>query len=72
MARLRFGRLSEAWQGEASDFTPLLAGQLDALGSEIGVDLVSIGQAEVGTAGGRRIDIVAENSEGSEFVIENQ
>src|SRR5690349_2641923 len=72
MARLTFGRLSEAWRGEASDFTPLLAAQLDALGDAIGVDLASVGQSEVATAGGRRIDIVAEGADGSEFVVENQ
>jgi hypothetical protein len=72
MPRLRFGRLSEAWQGAASDFTPLLNEQLDALGAEIGVDLASIGESEVQTTGGRRIDIVAKGEDGSEFVIENQ
>jgi hypothetical protein len=72
MARLQFGRLTEAWKGEASDFTPLLAEQLDAIGAEIGVDLASIGESEVQTAGGRRIDIVAQGEDGSEFVIENQ
>ena len=72
MVRLEFGRLTEAWKGEASDFTPLLAEQLDALGAEIGVDLASIGESEVLTTGGRRIDIVAQGDDGSEFVIENQ
>ncbi len=72
MAKLQFGRLSQAWQGEASDFTPLLAEQLDALGSEIGVDLASVGESEVPAAGGRRIDIVAKGEDGSEIVIENQ
>src|SRR6266849_2345148 len=72
MARLQFGRLAEAWKGEASDFTPLLAAQLDAIGAEIGVDLASIGESEVQTTGGRRIDIVARGDDGSEFVIENQ
>lgn len=72
MARLQFGRLSEAWRGEAADFTPLLAEQLDAIGAEIGVDLASVGESEVLTAGGRRIDIVARAEDGSEFVIENQ
>jgi hypothetical protein len=33
MGRLDFGRLTDAWAGEASDFTPLLADQLDADGS---------------------------------------
>jgi len=72
MAKLSFGRLSDAWRGEAADFTPLLAGQLDSLGDAIGVDLTSLGQSEVPTAGGRRIDIVAQVEDGSEFIIENQ
>lgn len=72
MARLTFGRLSEAWKGEAADFTPLLVEQLDALGEEIGVDLISIGEAEVATTGGRRIDILAQGADGTEFVVENQ
>ena len=72
MGRLEFGRLSAAWRGEASDFTPLLNQQLDLLGDAIGVDLVSVGSAEVATDGGRRIDIVASADDGSEFVIENQ
>ncbi len=72
MERLIFGRLTEAWTGEAADFTPLLAAQLDALGEAIGVDLASLGESEVLTAGGRRIDIVAQVTDGSEFVIENQ
>jgi prepilin-type processing-associated H-X9-DG protein len=72
MGRLEFGRLTDAWAGEASDFTPLLANQLGAVGDAIQVDLTSIGQSEVLTAGGRRIDIVAEGEDGAEFVIENQ
>jgi hypothetical protein len=72
MAKLEFGRLTEAWKGEATDFTPLLNEQLDALGAAIGVDLASVGQSEVITIGGRRIDIVAQGDDGSEFVVENQ
>lgn len=72
MARLVFGRLTEAWRSEASDFTPLLAEQIDQVGAAIGVDLASVGESEVSTAGGRRIDIVAKGEDGSEFVIENQ
>lgn len=72
MERLVFGRLTEAWTGEAADFTPLLAAQLDALGEAIGVPLAGLGESEVLTAGGRRIDIVAQVTDGSEFVIENQ
>ena len=72
MAKIEFGRLSAAWRGEASDFTPLLAAQLDALGEQIEVDLISVGQSEVATAGGRRIDIVSQSGEGLELVIANQ
>lgn len=72
MARLTVGKLTEAWKGEASDFTPLLAEQLDSIGAEIGVDLAAIGEYEVSTTGGRRIDIVAQGADGTEFVIENQ
>jgi hypothetical protein len=72
MARLTYGKLSEAWSGEASDFTPLLADQLDLIGEVIGVDLAAAGQYEVPSAGSRRIDIVASGADGSEFVIENQ
>lgn len=72
MARLVYGRLTEAWKGEAADFTPLLASQLDLIGEAIGVDLAAIGSSEVPTTGGRRIDIVAEGDDGSEIVIENQ
>lgn len=72
MGRLQFGRLSQAWPGEASDFTPLLSERLDQLGAAIGVDLASIGRSEVPTDGGRRIDILAQDTEGAEIVIENQ
>lgn len=72
MARLTYGKLSEAWKGEATDFTPLLATQLDALGEAIGVDLAPVGESEVPTAGGRRIDIVANLDDGTELVVENQ
>lgn len=72
MGKLHFGRLSAAWPGEAADFTPLLAERLDQLGAAIGLDLASIGKSEVATAGGRRIDIIAQGADGSDIVIENQ
>lgn len=72
MGRLTFGKLSAAWKGEASDFTPLLAEQLDMLGDAIGVSLAAVGEFEVPSAGGRRIDIVASGADGGDFVIENQ
>ncbi len=72
MGRLVFGSLREAWKGEAADFTPLLAQQVDDIGNAIGVELASIGSVEVSAAGGRRIDILADGANGANFVIENQ
>jgi len=72
MAKLQFARLTEAWKGEATDFTPLLVEQLDALGDAIGIDLASVGESEVVTTGGRSIDIVAQSTEGFELIVENQ
>lgn len=72
MGRLVFGNLRDAWKGEAVDFTPLLAQQVDDIGDAIGVELASIGSIEVSTAGGRRIDILADGTNGANFVIENQ
>lgn len=72
MGRLSFGRLTQAWTGEAADFTPLLVERLDQLGEALALELVAAGRSEVVTTGGRRIDIVAQGSDGSEFVIENQ
>lgn len=72
MAKIEFGALSSAWPGEARDFTPLLAAQVDILGSALRLDLASVGEPEVATDGGRSIDIVANDADGAEFVIENQ
>ena len=72
MGQLVFGTLKDAWKGEASDFTPLLATQLDSIGTAIGLNLATLGSVEVPTEGGRRIDIVADGGDGVTFVIENQ
>jgi len=72
MGKLIFGTLKDAWAGEATDFTPLLAKQVDAIGDAIGVELAPLGGAEVQTTGSRRIDILADGVGGTNFVIENQ
>ena len=46
MGRLDFGRLSDAWEGEAPDVTPLLADQLDLVGEAIQVVRVLAGRAD--------------------------
>lgn len=72
MGKLVFGTLKDAWAGEATDFTPLLAQQVNAIGDAIGVELAPLGAAEVQTTGSRRIDILADGAGGTNFVIENQ
>ena len=63
MGRAEWGRLTQAWPGEATDFTPNLAAQLDLLGEAIGVDLTPDADAEVATAAGRRIDILGQGGD---------
>jgi hypothetical protein len=71
MGRVTWGRLTEAWAGEASDFTPELANHLDQLDADLGLGLADA-ETEVPAAGGRRIDILAGGSDGTRYVIENQ
>lgn len=40
------------------------------MGDAIGADFTPVGQTEVSTSGGRRIDVVAKMEDGVEFVIE--
>lgn len=49
MEKLVFGTLKDAWAGEATDFTPLLAQQVDAFGDAIGAELPPLGAAVVAT-----------------------
>jgi hypothetical protein len=72
MGRPEWGALSRAWPGEATDFTPLLAANLDVLGEAIGVELIPDAETEVSTMGGRRIDIVGQGGDDVTYVIENQ
>lgn len=71
MGKVTWGRLTEAWTGEASDFTPELANHLDQLDVDLGLGLADA-ETEVPAAGGRRIDILAGGSDGTRYVIENQ
>jgi hypothetical protein len=72
MGRAEWGKLTQAWPGEATDFTPKLAAQLDVLGEAIGVDLIPDADTEVLTTGGRRIDIVGTGGDDVTYVVENQ
>ncbi len=74
MGRLEFTDPREAWGGEASAFTPLLAEEdmLEYLGDETGIGSISLIEVEHTTAGNRSLDILAETSTGDRVAIENQ
>ena len=71
VTRLESVDLRDVWPDEASDFTPWLAGNLDALGKELGLDDVE--HVETEAAVGRfSLDIRAKDADDREIVIENQ
>ena len=74
MGRLEFSTPRDAWGGEATAFTPLLAqsDMLDYLGEAIGIGPLVLIEREHPTAGNRSLDILAETSDGRRVAIENQ
>jgi hypothetical protein len=59
------------WLYEAQTFTPWLAGNLDLLGEALGIGELELKSTEV-PAGEFRLDILAEDANGSPVLIENQ
>lgn len=74
MGRLEFTTPRDAWGGEASAFTPLLADDemLEYLGQSTGIGSLALIESEHSTAGKRSLDILAERPDGSRVAIENQ
>jgi hypothetical protein len=71
LGRLRkVAEARDVWRGEASDFTPWLAENLDVLGEELGLTL-NLVATEV-SVGDFRLDIRAETPDGRTVIIENQ
>ncbi len=64
--------IREEWPGEARDFTPWLAEHLDVLGSHLGLGELAPDATEVPIPGGRALDVLAVDSEGAKWAIENQ
>ena len=62
--------LKEVWKHEAADFTQWLQHNLDAINSATDLSLVSAEREQA--AGKYRVDLVAEDADGSTVVIENQ
>ena len=71
MGILEFGRPRDAWGGEASDFTPLLADRLSYLGEVTELGPLELIDTESLVAGSRRIDVLAALDD-RPIVIENQ
>ena len=70
VARLEPVDLRNVWPNEASDFTPWLADNLDALGEALGLD-IELEETEA-AVGSFSLDIRAKDSDNRAVVIENQ
>ena len=64
--------IREVWPGEAKDFTPWLADNLEALSDHLAIDELERDSTEVEIPGGRRLDILAKDADGRNWAIENQ
>lgn len=64
--------IREVWPGEAKDFTPWLADNLQSLARHLGIGELEVEKREVEIPGGRRLDILAKDPDGGKWAIENQ
>ena len=64
--------IREVWPGEAKDFTPWLADNLEALSDHLAIGELERDSTEVEIPGGRRLDILAKDADGRNWAIENQ
>lgn len=63
--------IREVWLGEVTDFTPWLADNLEALSDHIEIGELALGSTEVEVPGGRRLDILAKDTDGRRWAVEN-
>ena len=64
--------IREVWPGEAKDFTPWLADNLEALSDHLEIGELELDSTEVEVPGGRRLDILARDTDGRNWAVENQ
>jgi len=64
--------IREVWPGEARDFTPWLADNLEALSEHLEIGEMELDSTEVEVPGGRRLDILAKDADGRNWAVENQ
>jgi len=64
--------IREVWPGEARDFTPWMADNLDVIGDQLRIAELTLESTEVPIPGGRALDVLATDSDGHKWAIENQ
>jgi len=64
--------IREVWPGEARDFTPWMADNLDVIGDQLGIAELTLDSIEVPIPGGRALDVLAVDADGARWAIENQ
>ena len=64
--------IREVWPGEARDFTPWMADNLDVVGEHLGFGELALEAIEVPIPGGRALDVLAVDADGGRWAIENQ
>lgn len=64
--------IREVWPGEAKDFTPWLADNLETLSAHLEISDLELESSEVDGPGGRRLDILAKDADGRNWAVENQ
>lgn len=64
--------IREVWPGEARDFTPWLADNLEVLSAHLDIGELELDSTEVEVPGGRRLDILAKDADGRSWAVENQ
>lgn len=64
--------IREVWPGEAKDFTPWLGDNLESLSDHLEIDELELDSTEVEVPGGRRLDILAKDTDGRNWAVENQ
>ncbi len=69
---LKLINIREVWPGEAKDFTPWLADNLEALSAHLDIGELALDSTEVEVPGGRRLDILARDAHGRNWAVENQ
>ena len=64
--------IRDVWPGEARDFTPWLADNLETLSAHLEIGELELDRTEVEVPGGRRLDILAKDADGRNWAVENQ